>query len=472
MKALKLEQIAKAVGGKLIQGDPEWLVAGVSTDSRKIKPDEIFIPLVGESLDGHQFIAQAIENGCNRVLVNAGFRKDKVEIQGGAGHNWAEVGWIECEDTTRGLQNLAQYYLSTFDMKKIGITGSTGKTTTKEMVYFICSEKYEAARNLGNFNNHIGLPLTILSFEEGTQVGILEMGMSEKGEINLLAELVRPDIGVITNIGTAHIENLGTRDAILEAKMEITNYFGKENVLIVNRDNDLLALEKSKIGYKLVTVGENGRSDLVISNIGDHGENGITFTLEQRAGNEYKSQDFKLNIPGRHNAYNSALAVAVGIELGISLEEAARGLEKMTQPDKRLSIKGKDGVKVIDDTYNASVDSMKSGLDVLETVQGMRKIAILGDMLEMGEKSIGYHQEVGDYLAGKNFDILITVGEASKYIQQAAWNTMPKNQTFHFEDQSDLVKVIKEMVKPGDVVLIKGSRGMKMDLVVKHLMEE
>ncbi|HZK88470.1 MAG TPA: UDP-N-acetylmuramoyl-tripeptide--D-alanyl-D-alanine ligase [Anaerovoracaceae bacterium] len=474
MKPLNLEEIKHAVKGNLLCQDPKLLIEGVSTDSRTVKSGELFIPLIGNHLDAHKFIPQAITNGCSAVLVNRGYYEKNVLSQdlGPTSEASAEFPFIECEDTTKGLQDLAKYYLSTFDMKKVGITGSTGKTTTKEMVYYICREKYKTERNLGNYNNHIGLPLTVLSFAADTQVGILEMGMSEKEEINLLAEIVRPDIGVITNIGTAHIENLGTRQGILGAKMEITNYFGKENVLIVNRDNDLPDIEKLEVGYKLVTVGENGRSDMVISNITNLGENGITFTLEHRIGDEYESQKFKLNIPGRHNAYNGALAVSVGVELGVSLEEAARGLEKMGNTDKRLSIKGKDGIKIIDDTYNASVDSMKSGIDVLELVFGMRKIAILADMLEMGKKSAEYHAEVGEYLADKNFDLLITVGEASRHIEKAAGEKRPGIQTLHFDNHEDLNKKVKEIVRPGDVVLIKGSRGMNMDQVVKYLMEE
>lgn len=474
MKPLSLEQINHAVKGTLICHDQKILIKGVSTDSRNVKPGELFIPLIGDHLDAHIFIPQAIENGCAAVLVKRGYFEENFSNQNSAPMSEDDGGtcFIECEDTTKGLQDLAKYYLSTFTMKKVAITGSTGKTTTKEMIFNICREKYKTERNLGNFNNHIGLPLTILSFSEDTQVGILEMGMSETDEINLLADIVKPDIAVITNIGTAHIENLGSHQGILDAKMEITNYFDKENVLIVNRDNDLPEIEKRKTTYKLVTVGENGRSDIVISNILDLGENGITFTLEHRTGNKYESQEFKLNIPGRHNAYNGALAVSVGVELGVSLETAARGLEKMENTDKRLSIKGKNGIKIIDDTYNASVDSMKSGIEVLASVFGMRKIAILADMLEMGEKSKEYHEEVGEYLADKNFDLLITVGNASKHIGKAAEKKMPGIQTLHFKNREDLNKKVKQIIKPGDVVLIKGSRGMEMDQVVKFLMEE
>jgi UDP-N-acetylmuramoyl-tripeptide--D-alanyl-D-alanine ligase len=478
MKPLTLEQIKQAVKGNLICDDLKPLIAGISTDSRTVKAGDLFIALIGERLDGHNYILQAITNGCSAFLVKRGYLENNSIIQrmnqnkSSILDNYNGLHFIECDDTTKGLQDLARYYLSTFDMKKVGITGSTGKTTTKEMVYNICKEKFKTERNIGNFNNHIGLPLTVLSFSEDIQVGILEMGMSEKGEIDLLADIVRPDIGVITNIGTAHIENLGTRQGIFDAKLEITNYFGRNNVLVINRDNDFFDAERESAEYITRIVGENGKSDVVISNIIDNGENGIIFTLEHRIGTEYKSQNFKLNIPGRHNAYNAALAVSVGLELGISLEDAAIGLEKMENTDRRLQIKGKDGVKIIDDTYNASVDSMKSGIDVLDSVFGMRKIAILADMLEMGDKSFEYHEEVGEYLAGKNIDILITVGNNAKHIEEKAISIKAKVQTFHFNDYEDVNKQIKEIVKLGDVILIKGSRSMKMDLVVKYLMEE
>ena len=254
--------------------------------------------------------------------------------------------------------------------------------------------------------------------------------------------------------------------------MEIVRYFTKDNVLIVNRDSELLNSNIDGGDYKTVTVGENGKSDRVISNIVDNGERGISFTLEQRRGNEYTSQEFKLPVPGRHNAYNAALAVSVGLELGISLEECARGLEKMVLTDKRLSIKGKNGIKIIDDTYNASVDSMKSGLDVLETIVGMRKIAILGDMLEMGLNSDAYHMEIGEYLSEKNFDLLISVGTASKNIAKGASKTMKPEQMIHFDDKDLLMKKIKDIIQPGDAVLLKGSRGIKLDKVVEYLMED
>ncbi|QAT43311.1 UDP-N-acetylmuramoyl-tripeptide--D-alanyl-D-alanine ligase [Aminipila luticellarii] len=460
MKILRMREICQAVKGEVISGSEESSVERICTDSRKAEEGDLFFPLIGEMHDAHKFIPMAIDRGCRNFIVS-----NPEEI---LNHPLkAQLHVIEVEDTTRALQALASYYLSAFQMKKIGVTGSTGKTTTKDMLYYICSEKYKTARNVGNFNNHIGLPLTVLGFEEGTEVGILEMGMSEPGEIHVLADIVRPDIGIITNIGTSHIENLGSREGILKAKLEITHFFDEHNVLVVNEINDLLTKENTEGVYKRLSVGYNGKSDFIISDITDRGEEGIAFTVEHNLD----TQKFELTIPGRHNAINGTLAVAAAAELGITMEEAARGLKKMELTEKRLNIKGKDGVKVIDDTYNASPDSMKAGIDVLMSTKGMRKIAILADMLEMGKESPKYHREVGRYAAEQKVDVLIAVGDHAKYIAEEAKKIMGEENVIYYSEKEKLMNEIKTMVRLGDIILVKGSRGMAMDQVVKKIME-
>jgi len=229
MKRLTIEQITRAVTGELLQGDPKDEITGVSTDSRKVMEGEVFFPLIGEQHDAHDFIPQALERGCRTVILSR--KPDEKLTQNHTMNQAKTLNLILVNDTTKALQDLAAYYLSLFSIKKIGVTGSTGKTTTKEMLYWIFSERYKTARNVGNLNNHIGLPLTVLSLPEDTEAGIFEMGMSELGEIDLLAELVRPDIGIITNTGISHIENLGSREKILKAKLEITNYFTYTRIL-------------------------------------------------------------------------------------------------------------------------------------------------------------------------------------------------------------------------------------------------
>lgn len=463
MKMLTAAEITAAIGGTLEAGDGGKRITGISIDSRTVKPGDLFVPIIGERMDGHQFIPEALKGGCGAVLIMEGHPLPESTGE--------QVAVIRCKDSTKALQDLARWYLNALSIRRVAVTGSTGKTTTKEMIYHISSEKYRTQRNLGNFNNHIGLPLTILSFDEGTEVGVLEMGMSCPGEIDLLADLVRPEIGVITNIGTAHIENLGSREEILKAKMEITHYFSPDNLLIINRDNDLLEQIQDP-PYRLVTIGENGKSNLILSAITDRGEEGIRFTLERKAGDSYESQEFQLHIPGRHNAYNAALAVGAGLELGISMEEAAMGLEKLRDTDKRLSVRGKNGIKIIDDTYNASVDSMKSALDLLAGMAGVRRVAVLGEMLEMGKQSPAYHREIGDYLEDKGIDLLITVGKDAVYIQEAATGGMNPPTMLHYENTDQLISDLKDRILPGDVALFKGSRGVGLDRAVRHLLED
>ncbi|MBN7774249.1 UDP-N-acetylmuramoyl-tripeptide--D-alanyl-D-alanine ligase [Clostridium aminobutyricum] len=460
MKKLTMKEICTAVQGLQIWGKEEHCIDKVSTDSRAVKNGELFFALIGENHDAHKFIPMAIESGCRAFIVSDVGEIEKHELK-------EELDVIQVADTTKALQDLAAYYLNTFELKKIGVTGSTGKTTTKDMLYHICNEKFKTARNVGNLNNHIGLPLTVLGFEEGTEVGILEMGMSEFGEIHTLADLVRPDIGIITNIGTSHIENLGSREGILKAKLEITDFFHGSNTLIINEINDLLTRENTKGAYKTVTIGNNGKSDYIISDILDFGEEGIEFTVEH----QLKIQHFKLPVPGRHNAINATLAAAAGMQIGISLEEAARGLSKMELTDKRLNIKGKGGMKVIDDTYNASPDSMKAAIDVLMSTKGMRKVAILADMLEMGKDSPMYHAQVGEYAAQQKVDLLIAVGKEAKYIAQAAAEIQGNEKVCYYSSKEKLMSEIGTIVRPGDIILIKGSRGMAMDQVVKKIME-
>ncbi len=457
MKNLTIEEICQAMNGTLVCGDSTLKIKRVSIDSREVTRGELFFALIGEQHDAHKFISDAKLNGCEAFVVS---KQEGIELD--------DTGcYILVEDTTKALQVLAAYYLSLFQMVKIGVTGSTGKTSTKEMVYQVFSQKYKTARNLGNFNNHIGLPLTVLSIEEGTEVGVFEMGMSEFEEIDLLANIVRPDVGIITNIGISHIENLGSRENILKAKLEITNYFNENNLLIANEDQDFLSKQEIQGDYKLVTTGETGRSQFIISSIEDYGEDGISFMIEHRE----EIQKITLPIPGRHNAYNAALAVAAGVQYGISMAQAAEGLKQLELTDKRLNIKGKNGMKVIDDTYNASPDSMKAAIDVLMATKGFRKIAILADMFELGVDSNLFHQEVGLYAAEKNVDLLIAVGESGKFIADGAKKILGENKIIYYETKELLIKDIGSMISSGDVILLKGSRGMAMDQVVKKIME-
>ncbi|MCR5481831.1 MAG: UDP-N-acetylmuramoyl-tripeptide--D-alanyl-D-alanine ligase [Clostridia bacterium] len=462
MKKISIAQIENAAGARLLCGRKEKLIGNICTDSREAKEGDIFFALIGENRDAHKYAEGALQNGCTSFVMSD-------EAAAAALIEKApDVDILMTQDTTRALQLLAKWYIGTFDgLKVIGVTGSNGKTSTKDMLYYICSEKYKTVCNRGNLNNHIGMPLTILSMDEGTEVAVLEMGMSAFGEIHTLVDIARPQIGLITNIGISHMEYLGSREGILKAKMEITDFFDENCVLIVNGGNDLLTPENTKGNYKLISVGEKGKQDLRISDIDDMGEEGIKFKLEHNL----VMQMFELSVPGVHNASNAALAVAAGLELGITLEEAARGLSKMVLTEKRLSIRGKNGYKIIDDTYNASPDSMKSALDVLASTKGIRKVAILGDMYELGKDTQKFHMEVGAYAKEKKTDCLITVGELGKFIAQGAVSAGMKD-VLSFETKAALAEKLNELVRPGDVILVKASRGLAMEEIVKKIPEQ
>lgn len=459
MKKLTMKQIEEGTGGRLIGSGGGTQVEGICTDSRKAKEGDLFFALIGDNHDAHRYIRQVLEAGCCDLVVS----DEEAFLQAKGDY---EASAVLVEDTTEALQRLAAYYLKLLDLKKIAVTGSTGKTSTRDMIWYVCNEKFKAGKNVGNLNNHLGVPLTILSFDEDTQVGILEMGMDKFGEIDLLAKIVRPDIGVITNIGLSHIENLGSQEGIFQAKMELTNYFGEGNTLIVHQDEEFLNRDRIGGPYRLVTTGFDGRSDYIISGIDDFGAEGIQFTLEHQG----KTQRVSLPVPGRHNAFNGALAVAAGAQLGITMEEASAGLAKVQLTDKRLTVRGKNGIKVIDDTYNASPDSVKAALDVLMHTRGLRNVAVLGDMFELGEESPGQHRLVGRYAARLGVQLLIAIGKDARFLAEGAREEGLEDVRY-YEEKKDFLREMDTVIEKGDVILVKGSRGMKMEEIVKIIME-
>ncbi|MDO4860691.1 MAG: UDP-N-acetylmuramoyl-tripeptide--D-alanyl-D-alanine ligase [Bacillota bacterium] len=460
MKKMYIRQIAEGVKGQVRAGSSDGLVTGISTDSRTAGEGDLFFPLKGERFDAHDFIPQALKQGCRSFVVS---RKDSLDMLKKA----EGVNVIETADTTKALQDLSSYYLDMLGIRKIAVTGSTGKTTTRDMIKCILGTKYKTYSNEGNFNNHIGVPLTILSIDEDAEMGVFEMGMDKFGEIHALVDIVRPDTGVITNIGVSHIENLGSRDGIFKAKMEITDYFDEKNTLVVYEDDEYLNRDRIDGNYRLITAGRNGRCDFIVSHLEDRGIDGIRFMLEH----DEEAQMFELPVPGAHNAYNAAVAAAAASLEGITLKEAEQALRNLELTDKRLTVRTNDGIKVIDDTYNASPSSMKSALDALASTNGIRRVAILGDMFELGEDSPRFHREVGQHAAGCGLDLLITVGELSANIREGALETMDENKVMHFEKKEDFMKEMNNIIDRGDVILVKGSNGMGMFDIVDLIME-
>lgn len=455
MKKISLKDIERAVFGKIIKGAEDMKISSVSIDSRKCEYEGLFVPLKGEKRDGHDFIEDAAKRGCVFTLTE----KEDVPL--------SVKGAVLVGNTLKALTDLSKWYLSTFDLKKVAVTGSMGKTSTKDMIYEVLNKKYKAAKTVGNFNNHIGLPLTILSLEEGTEVCVFEMGMDRLGEIHHLADIVRPDVAVITNVGHTHLEHLKTRENILRAKLEVTDFLERDNTLIVNMTGDLLTKEGATGDYNLLTVGFDGRSDYIINSIEDKDEEGLSFHIER----EGRTLPVKLPVSGRHNAINASLALAAGEVLGVSLEDGISALSKVVLTDKRLKILIHNGIKIIDDTYNASPESMMNALDVLNSRQCLRKIAVLADMFELGTESERLHKEIGEYIGELNVDLVVTIGELSYNINLGAKDALEPSNNLHFNDKEEFLQVLPGFLNPGDCILVKGSRGMEMDKVVSQILK-
>lgn len=457
---IHLRDILIATNGKLITGDENTQFKGISIDSRNIEKGCLFIPIIGERFDGHTFIEGALNSGAVGTLTS-----QKLDV------NYSEEKCIiMVEDTLKALQDISKYFLKKANVPVVAVTGSTGKTTTKELIYNVLSQKYIVLRNKGNFNNHIGLPLTLLGIEKDHEMVVLEMGMSNRGEIDLLAGITTPEVGVITNIGICHIENLGSKKEIFNAKMEISNYMDETSVLIVNGDDEYLSnCKKENTIYKKVFAGLNEDNNIHVTRINDLGYEGVEFTFDYN--NE--THDVKLNVPGVHNVYNAILAIGVGMHYDISMEKIKEGLMGFGGNKMRLNIVDlNEDVKIINDCYNANPDSMNAALSVLENIKVGRKIAVLGDMLELGEFSEAAHREVGEMALNKGIDILITVGISGQNIAKGAVDKgFDKEKVFAAADNMTAINILNHIINAQDIILIKGSRGMKMEEIVQYLQE-
>lgn len=465
MRDFTIAEVRDAVGGTLLAGSEDGVIRKICTDSRKAEIGDLFFPLIGENNDGHDFLAQVFEKGCRSIIVSDERKVPKREFLA----DGIQPDVILVEDTTKALQDLAQYYLGTLPIKKkIAVTGSVGKTSTRDMMYYIASMKYKTGRNLKNFNNGFGLPLSILEFAPDTEAAVLEMGMDHFGQIEILANLVKPDIALITNIGISHIENLGSREGILKAKMEVTSCFDENSTLVVNSDCDLLCEENVRGNYTLITVGSEEGNCYRVSDVCDFGDKGIKYTLHR----EDKAYTISLPVPGAHNAVNASLAIAAGEQMGIDIETAIQGLESAQLTEKRLNIKEKNGIKVIDDTYNACPASVMSAVNTLMQTEGKRKIAIIGDMYELGQETENAHREVGEFAGRKKPDLLVCIGEFAKGYAEGAAEHMKAEHILYFAEKKDFFEQTERLLAPGDVVLVKASRGMQMEKIVNKILEE
>lgn len=465
MREFTIKEVLDAACGQLLIGSGKERVRKVCTDSRKAEEGDLFFALIGENNDAHDYLRQVFERGCRAAVISDA---NKLAKEGLAAAD-ARSAVILVSDTTKALQDLAAYYLESLPLKhRIAVTGSVGKTSTRDMMYYIASTKYKTGRNLKNFNNGIGLPLSILEFDEDTQAAVLEMGMDNFGQIEKLARIVHPDIALITNIGISHIENLGSREGILRAKMEVTTCFDENSTLVVNSDCDMLSRENVSGKHTLVTVGSAPENEYIVSNVRDLGDRGIEYSLTH----DGKKYDIKLAVPGAHNALNASLAIAAAERMGIEIPEAIEGLADAKLTEKRLNIKENNGIKVIDDTYNACPASVMSAIDTLMHTRGQRKIAIIGDMYELGAEAESAHEAVGRYAQEKPLDLLIAVGKLAKGYAKGAREKLPEDRVLYFEEKSELLAKIGDLLAAGDVVLVKASRGMMMEEIVNEILRD
>ena len=444
MKNMKLSKIAQHLNTKT--ECPDILISGVKKDNREVVAGDLFVAIKGENFDGHNFINAAAENGASAALVSS-------DVD-------ADIPCLKVEDTVRGLGKIAAGYRDEFDIPVVGVTGSVGKTTTKEMIACVLSKKYNTLKTRGNLNNEIGLPFTVLNLSDEHQAAVIEMGMNHFGEISRLTKIAKPSIAVISTIGESHIEFLGSKEGILKAKLEILEGLPHNGVVILNGDDELLWSKKGKLPFKTIYYGiKNEDVDLFgVEKCATISK--ITFTVR-----EIPDVEFEINVGGIHNLQNALAAIAVARELNLSTDEMRAGLFMFENTGMRQKIVEKDGVTIINDCYNANPDSMRASLSLLKKTEG-RRIAVLADMLELGEISKTAHKELG-YFASECADLIFVTGDMRDAVASGA-----DKKTRTFGSTEELSAALKSELLPGDTVLVKASRGMRLERVVERILED
>lgn len=446
MEKISLKKIAEWCG---VEAGLDGFVEKISTDSRDIDAGTLFIALKGERFDANDFVPDVLSKGARAVVCSR--------------YEGTDERVILVEDTGKALLDIAAGYRQNFKIPFVALTGSVGKTTTKGMIYAVLSEKFNTLRTEGNLNNEIGVPKTLFRLESSHEAAVIEMGMNHFGEISRLSKTVCPDIGVITNVGTAHIENLGSRNGILKAKSEILDGMKAGSPLVINGDSDILNKVEAD-DFNVIRFGLDG-GDVVAENI-DPTQLGSGFTVT------YKGQRAQAFVPsqGVHNVYNGLCAIAVGLLLGMSLDECVRGLRNFAPEGMRQKITSVKGMVFIEDCYNANLDSMCAALETLKSLKINRTVAVLGDMLELGDFSDEAHRRVGEKAFETDCGMVVTFGEAAENITNSFIEKGGLGKSF--SDKAELTDYLRQTLKEGDTVLFKGSRGMKMEEIFTSLYKE
>ena len=460
-KKVLVKDVLKITKGQLLCGNPEEEIRNITNNTEDITKGDFFIGLIG-SKNGGIYFENAFEKDAKGVILQ------DIEITKEQQDKYKDKVIIKVENTLIALQKIAEYKRSMYNIPIVAVTGSVGKTSTKDIVANVISQKYNTLKTEGNYNNEIGVPLTLLRLENH-EAAVVEMGMNHLGEISFLSNLTRPTLCVITNVGTAHIGNLGSRQNILKAKLEILDG-NKEKELVLNNDNDMLNMFNTTKNndINIISYGIEEKSDIYATDI-----------IEKEESSSFichiKEEAFKVEIPvaGRHFIYNALCAAAVGNKLGLNNEEIKKGIETFKLTKKRMDIDVlKNDIKIINDSYNASYESMKGALENLSRYK-TRRIAVLGDMFELGEYSEEMHRKVGKEVVENNIDILMCAGESSKYIaEQAKQDGMKDENIYYFEDKEEIYTKLKNIIKKDDVILFKASNGMKFFELVERLKKE
>ena len=453
MNNIYVKDIVRATGGKLLCGDENTPIKDVCINSKEIKEGDLFVPIIGERVDAHRFIESALEIGAATLTS----RHDSVVI--------SDKPYIRVNDTAKALQDIGAFYRNRFDITMVGVTGSVGKTTTREMIATALSECVNVYQTEGNLNSQIGVPITLSRITDDAQMAVIEMGISELGQMDILSDIVRPSIGVVTVIGVAHLEFLRTRENIMKEKLSITHGMDENGVLFLNGNDPMLADMRGKTDRKTFFYGTEEWCDFRAENI--RVEN-YKYVYDYVHGNT--RIPVVLNALGLHNVGNSLVGMAIADYQGLNLHKAAHAFENFKGLRQRLiDIPGK--YTIIDDTYNASPDSMKASLNVLADLEHQgKKIAVLGDMFELGINSEKFHYDVGEYIADKDIDELVVVGELSQHIKEAVEASESKIKCYSFKDNGEVTLYLMSVMRPGDIVLIKGSNGMHLNEIVNNML--
>lgn len=452
MKHQTLGSIAQFAGAVLAPSSAaNTPVKAISIDTRTIDDGDVYMPIIGERLDGHRFIDSAFDKGAVASFHDA------------AHPMTTEHPLLAVDDTTEAFTRLAQHFRETLDVKMIGITGSNGKTTTKDIVHSVLQQAFRAKKTTGNLNNQIGVPRTLLQLDEDTEVAVVEMGMSEFGEISHLTHLVHPDIAVITNVGAVHLEQLKTQENVAQAKLEILEGMGPDGLFLYNYDNEILrkAVAAREITPRVISYGTDDGADVKLALVKATPIE-TAFTLN--------GTSFTVDLIGAYQMYNAAVAVIIARELGLSDADIQKGLEVSDRTPWRTELAHFDGFDILIDVYKSNPPSLREALETAALLQGYnRKIAILGDMLELGRDEREIHREIGRKLRPDVFDAVLFYGSLSTAMYEGALDNFGPDRVFHFTSKLDLVDQAKYLIQPNTLVLIKGSRAMRLEEVVESL---